>query len=291
MITIFTPIYNRAYIIDKLYESIKQQTFKDFEWLVVNDGSSDNINEVMQSFVDEKKVCIRYYSQPNGGKHRAINKGVELAKGDLFFIVDSDDTITPDALELLDKYYQQIKDDDRFAGVSGYRCLPDGADVYKKPEQEVFDCTNIEYSYKYSHLGGKAEAYKTAIMRQYPFPDIEGEKFCAESLVWNRIAKKYMLRFFNKHIYIWNYLPDGLTKGMIKNRRNSTTYAMMGYAELLPTNIPFKWKIRAAINYWRFFFVKKHKKSIEIPLSWYVCAPVGYIQSIKDFCHIREYYV
>ena len=288
MITVFTPVYNRAYIIDKLYESVKNQTFENFEWLIVDDGSKDNIAEVVQSFINEGIVNIRFYSQPNGGKHRAINKGVELAKGDLFFIVDSDDTITPDALEQLNNYYQQIKDDDRFAGVSGYRFLPDGNTVYNHPEKDILDCSNLDFGFKYNQIGGTAEAYKTKILKDYPFPDIEGEKFCAESLVWNRIATKYIIRFFNKQIYVWNYLSDGLTKGMINNRRKSSTYAMMNYSELLNMEIPMKWKIRNAINYWRFYFVGNHKRKFKISFFWYLFAPIGYCYCKKDSCLLKK---
>jgi len=281
-ITVFTPVYNRAGIINSLYVSLKQQSFKDFEWLIVDDGSKDNIEEVVQSFINEGIVNIRFYSQPNGGKHRAINKGVELAKGDLFFIVDSDDTIIPDALEQLNYYYQQIKDDDRFAGVSGYRCLPDGETVYKKPQSEYIDCTSIEYACRYDSKGGNAEAFKTKVIREFPFPDIEGEKFCAESLVWNRIAEKYMIRYFNKYIYIWNFLPEGLTAGSVRNRLKSPTYAMINYSETLNMNIPIKMKIRNAINYWRFYFVGAHKREFRLSILWYVFAPLGLYFHIKD---------
>lgn len=282
MITIFTPVFNRANIIYKLYESIKRQTFRDFEWLVINDGSVDNIDDVMNAFINEGILNIRYYAQENGGKHRAINKGIELAKGELFFIVDSDDTITSDALYLLNKYYQQIKEDTRFAGVSGYRCLPNGCDLYSKPSNSVLDCSSLEFICKYNRRGGMAEAYKLSVLKQYPFPDIPGEKFCAESLVWNRIAKEHILRYFNKQIYVWNYLPDGLTRNSIKNRRQSSTYAMMNYSEALRMNMNMKWKVRNAINYWRFYFVNSRKLVPQMFFLWYLFAPIGYILCKKD---------
>jgi glycosyltransferase involved in cell wall biosynthesis len=282
MITLFTPVYNRARIIENLYNTICQQTFKDFEWLIVDDGSSDNISEVIGRFIAEGKIIIRFYSQKNGGKHRAINKGVSLANGELFFIVDSDDTITPDALEQLNKYYQQIKDNEKFAGVSGYRCLPGGEKVYNHPEQEILDCNNLEFGYKYNQIGGTAEAYKTSILRQYPFPDIEGEKFCAESLIWNRIAQNYSLRFFNKSIYIWNYLPDGLTSASIRNRMKSPIYAMLNYLEQLDMDIPVKRKIKCAINYWRFFYCSQRNNIPHTRKRYFFLAPVGYLVHLRD---------
>ena len=90
MITVFTPTYNRGYIISNLYDSLKRQTVKTFEWIVIDDGSTDHTEKLFQNFLKEKNdFSITYKKVPNGGKHRAINKGVSLAKGDLFFIVDS----------------------------------------------------------------------------------------------------------------------------------------------------------------------------------------------------------
>ena len=98
MVTIFTPTYNRAYIIGKLYGSLLEQTDRNFEWLIVDDGSTDNTRELIGSFIREDRISIRYFRQENGGKHRAINRGVREAAGELFFIVDSDDQLTPEAV-------------------------------------------------------------------------------------------------------------------------------------------------------------------------------------------------
>jgi glycosyltransferase involved in cell wall biosynthesis len=102
MITIFTPTYNRAYSLRRLYDSLCKQTSNDFEWLVVDDGSTDDTENLINSFIADGKVDIRYFKQANGGKHRAINFGVREARGELFFIVDSDDQVTPDAVEWIE---------------------------------------------------------------------------------------------------------------------------------------------------------------------------------------------
>ena len=104
MITVFTPTYNRAYIIPKLYESLKRQTVKDFEWLVVDDGSTDNTSELLAEWTKENDFPVRYIWQPNGGKPRAITKALAEAKGEWFFIVDSDDFISDDAIETIIRY-------------------------------------------------------------------------------------------------------------------------------------------------------------------------------------------
>ena len=103
-ITVFTPTYNRAYTLERLYKSLLNQTSYDFEWLIVDDGSTDNTSELIKSFQNNQLFDVRYYKQGNGGKHVAINKGVELAEGELFFIVDSDDYLTDDAIAITKKY-------------------------------------------------------------------------------------------------------------------------------------------------------------------------------------------
>ena len=117
MITVFTPTYNRGYIISELYESLTQQTFKNFEWLIVDDGSSDETESIINQVIKENKINIKYKKQKNSGKHVAINNGVSDASGELFFIVDSDDYLSSDALEKLEKRFQDIKHNSEVAGI------------------------------------------------------------------------------------------------------------------------------------------------------------------------------
>ena len=129
MITVFTPTYNRGYIIKQLYDSLILQSYKDFEWLVIDDGSTDDTEELFKSFIAEQKLNIHYLKIENGGKHRAINKGVILAQGKYFFIVDSDDYLHNNALERIYFYTKQIEDDKTFAGVCGLKIYPNGRKV------------------------------------------------------------------------------------------------------------------------------------------------------------------
>lgn len=287
MITVFTPTYNRGYIIGKLYESLCHQTNPDFEWIIVDDGSTDNTRELIQGFMDEGKIKLRYFQQQNSGKHIAINKGVEMAQGELFFIVDSDDWLRRDALDTIFHYYCQIKDDERFAGVSGVRITPDGQRIGGELDFEVKDCSVLEFSYKYNYSGDMAEAYKTSILKQYPFPYIEGERFCGESYVWNQIGKKYILRYINKKIYYCKYLPGGLTDSIVKVRFYSPKYAMLLYSEQCHCPIPILYKIKSAINFWRFSFgihgnyIKKIRQIGLIYFPWILLGMAMRIRDIK----------
>lgn len=209
MLTILTPAYNRAYTIHLAYESLCRQTCMDFEWVVVDDGSADNTEELVRQWQKETTAFpIVYEKQENGGKHRAVNRGVALAKGDYVLILDSDDFLTDDAVEVIAGWTAEIAQLSGFAGVSG---LKDGARNGNMKAAYV-DAKNTERM-KYGLQGDKAEAYKTEFMRKYPFPEFEGEKFLRENAVWDAIALDgYKLRWYNRVIYKCEYLADGLTQ-------------------------------------------------------------------------------
>ena len=284
-ITIFTPSYNRAYIIKNLYDSLQNQTAKDFEWLIVDDGSTDNTEELIRSFIHEKKIDIRYIKQENGGKHRAINRGVKEAKGELFFIVDSDDILPADAIEKIFCYSEAILNSNDFAGVCGLRSYFSGNVIGGEKEYEILDCSSLDFRLKHKIKGDMAEVFKTDILKQYPFPEIVGERFCPEALVWNRVALKYKLRYFNEKIYFCDYLADGLTAKIVKIRMNSPEASKIYYSELYAQSIPFIQKLKTVINYWRFAccsqvpFIKKVKQIGAFSLFVY---PLGLIFHLKD---------
>lgn len=213
-ITVFTPSYNRGYIIEKLYHSLQRQSFTDFEWIVVDDGSTDHTEELFAKICeDQNSFPIRYVKSENGGKHRAINTGVAMAEGELFVIVDSDDYITDDALRIIDEMERSIPQEQKgsFAGVCGQRGYNLDDPIGRTFEGDILDITTLERS-KHKVFGDKAEAYYTDIMKKYPFPTFEGENFLTECVVWDKIAADGLkMRFFNKIIIICNYLPDGLT--------------------------------------------------------------------------------
>lgn len=252
LVSIFTPCYNRASYLDRLYQSLLNQQEKDFEWVIVDDGSVDNTEEVVKGFIAESKISILYSKQENSGKHIAINNGVKLASGDLFFVVDSDDYLTKTAVSFIKAKYQAIRFDDQIAGISGRK----GYDEYKVIGNVVpynkLRANSLDFRYKYNISGDMAEVIKLSVIKQFPFPEIKGEKFCTEGLIWSRIAKEYSFLWFTEIIYIAEYLKGGLSANSFAARKNSPKYATLYYAE--HANLPIKliYKIRANINYWRF---------------------------------------
>ena len=256
LITVFTPTYNRAPLLSRLFISLQQQTFKDFEWLIVDDGSTDDTEVKVKEFIEQSKkdtkFPIRYFKKENGGKHTAINVAVKLAIGELFFIVDSDDYLPNDSLRNVVAVYNGIKDNNEFAGVCGLDADPTGRIVGNGLSDDILDCTLIQAEYEYHLVGDKKEVYRTSILRAFPFPEIKRERFCPENLVWYRIAKQYKLRYFNTVIYIADYQPGGITDNMVAVRRRSPKLACLYYKELLALHIPLKYKIRGLFNLIRY---------------------------------------
>ena len=219
-LTIFTPAYNRAELLKRLYESLKRQTVKEFEWIIVDDASSDNTETVASAFCDEENVFdVQYYRQEHGGKHRAINYALNKAKGEFFFIVDSDDYLADHAVESILKWISGIEGNDSIAGVAGLRISQKGTVWGLNSNDEIahlrgtfVDATNFERN-KYNLQGDKAEVYRTDILKKYKLPEFEGEYFVTEAVCWDAIAAAgYKLRWYYEPIYIGDYLEDGLTK-------------------------------------------------------------------------------
>ena len=184
--TIFTPTYNRAKLLKELYKSLKLQSYKNFEWLIVDDGSTDNTYEIVREFQLEKIIEIKYIKKENGGKQRAYNLGVENARGELFICLDSDDTYVENALEIILKYWEKYSNDLEIAGMGYLSCYPDGRVIGTEfPKNEMLS-NQFEIYYNYKVSGDKGLMFRTKILKNYKFPEIEDEKFITEAVVYKR---------------------------------------------------------------------------------------------------------
>ena len=215
-ITVFTPTYNRAYIIDELYNSLKKHTFIDFEWLIIDDGSTDCTYEKVKNWsADNTKFPIRYYKFENSGKQKEINRALDLARGELFFTVDSDDLLTADALDKINQWEKTIPQCEKFCGFAGSDGDMTGKAINPIFSEEYVDATFFN---RYAETGmfighDRPWVFYTDVHRQYRYPEFEGEKFIAEAVVWNRMAKDgYQIRCFNDVIYLIEHQEDGYTK-------------------------------------------------------------------------------
>lgn len=225
-LSIVTPTYNRAYILPNLRQSLLDQTVKDFEWVIVDDGSTDNTQELLKQWQQQDTPFeMRCFFQANGGKHRALNNAIAQVQGQYVFIVDSDDMLTSDAVETALEWLKSIDGNEQFAGVSGLKAtISKGEPVGGLPKvlknKPYVDAKNTQRS-KYGLLGDKAEIYRTDLLRKYKFMEFDNEKFLTEETVWNEIAYNgYYIRWYPKAIYLCEYLPDGLTKGGQQELKN-----------------------------------------------------------------------
>lgn len=289
--TIFTPTYNRGTLLRKLYWSLEQQTCKAFEWLIVDDGSVDDTEYIIDDLRKKASFSVRYIKKENKGKHIAINVGAANAKGKWFFIVDSDDYLLPNAVERSLFYIRNIEDNVEFAGVVGLRGNRNGTPLEKwyteknnsknhfvqsskEYSEEYIDATYIEYRYKFKRQGDRAEIVRTELIRMNPFPQFDNEKFLVESHIWLTLAKqKYRFRWFNEVIYITEYRDDGLTKNIktaYKNSPKGSCY--INNLKLSCRDIPLKVRIKASYNYFAYGFIAK--KGIIILIKENLCKPL-----------------
>ena len=224
-ITVFTPTYNRAHIILNLYHSLQKQTFKDFEWLVIDDGSDDGTEELFTRLMDEDNdLLIRYYRFQNSGKQKEINRALDLAEGSLFFTVDSDDLLTPDALMKIEQWDRQMPKNGKYCGFAGSDGDLQGRSTNPIFPDEYRDATFFDRDPDSNNFIGydRPWVFYTNVHRNYKYPEINGEKFITEAVVWNRMAADgYKIRCFNEVIYLREHQEVGLTNKiheiMIKN--------------------------------------------------------------------------
>lgn len=288
-ITIFTPTYNRGYILNKCYESLKRQSYKNFEWIIYDDGSKDNTEKIVQEFIKEDIIDIKYFYSENCGKHIAINKGTDLAKGELFFIVDSDDYLTDTALEMVIDAWNSIDNNKKneFVGVAGRRYLINKNNSNFNFTTQYYDCDSIKFNLIDGNIQDKAEVYCTEILRRYKFPQYYNETFMTEAVIWYQLAQDgYKLRWFNEEIYICEYLNDGLTANFYKKRVSSIESTCFSYNKLSSFNLPKIYKFRYKINYFRYGLNKYNLKYLlenldnkELAL---ICSFIGYIAYVRD---------
>ena len=222
---VFTPTYNRAYILPALYESLLAQTSMDFQWLVVDDGSSDNTEALVAGWIAEARIPIDYVKQENGGKPRATNIGVSRCASELFFVLDSDDHIVPTAVEHILTRWQEIRGDDSFAGIVALRGTDATTPLGTWMPEGAYAVKMWDLHEKMGFRGDTTLIHRTEILRRYPFDVAPGETFIAESSVWFRIDESYNMLADNEILTICNYLPDGLTRNFVSNaKRNPIGY-------------------------------------------------------------------
>jgi len=295
--TVFTPTYNRAHLLGRAFQSLKDQTFHEFEWVIVDDGSTDGTQDLVARWAKESDFPISYVWQPNSGKHVTINRGVAMAKGELFVILDSDDWLAPTALERFLYHWGSIPPQvrDSYTGVAGLYAYPSRKIVGSPFPRPVIDSNAVEVRTKYRVKGDKFGMNRTDVLREFPFPEDLG-RFVPESLIWNRIARKYRIRFVNEILAYKEYQPGGLSARSVEVRAKSSDAARTYYRELVELEglyVPFFDRLRACANYVRFSFHSKvplRKQYVEISkkVYYFLSFPIGLAAYLGDKRHVTK---
>lgn len=251
--TILTPTYNRAHTLSALKASLDAQDFRDFEWLVVDDGSTDDTQALLESWRERVDFPLRWMGGPNGGKHRALNRGIPEARGTWIFIVDSDDRLPPGALAKVAAAADIADADPKVGGIMGLRHDGAGRLIGEPLPAGVRQRDAAALTFVDGLRGDKAELFKAEVLRKFPFPEFEGEKFITECVVWFRIAAAgYELLLLPEPIYLCEYQPDGLSAASVRLRHANPRGTLLFYAEELALPYSLRSLAREALNYGRF---------------------------------------
>lgn len=230
MLTVFTPTYNRSVTIERTYKSLINQTCKDFEWLIVDDGSVDNTETLVQGWIKESIFSIRYIKQANVGKYRAYNNGLKHAKGEFFFCVDSDDWLPVNAVELILSYTDKLRENESLAGIVALKMYQDES-VIGRPFNKT-DFSSSLYDLELCGEGGERSlVFKTAVARIFPFPEETNEKFVGESIVYDRFHGKYEFIVSNEILTTCEYQTDGLSSNTHSLMLNNPAGYKLYYAQ------------------------------------------------------------
>ncbi len=299
--TVFTPAYNRAHTLHRVYDSLCRQSYRDFEWLVIDDGSTDNTEALMREWSNKANFSVRYYRQENRGKHYAFNRAVEKATGEFLLVLDSDDACVPETLQKFLNYWEEIDASERkkYVGVTVLCVDQNGNMVGDLFPQERLDSDSIELRYRYKVSGEKWGFQRIDILRNFPFPEDMEKTYIPEDLVWNRIAEVYKTRFVNDPLRI--YWIDGPSMVHQQYPGKNATGGQLQHADVLNTAIkwfrfsPEKFFL-SAMHYGRFSFhlgtgLYKQYKGLTGVLAktlWLIMLPAAYLLYLKDIRHNTE---
>lgn len=248
-LTILTPSYNRGHLLPQVFASLQRQTVKDFEWLVIDDGSTDNTEDYMQSLpiID---FPVQYYRKENGGKHTAMNYSHPYIRGKSVLILDSDDYLIPETVEIILNDWKKYMNESSVGVLSYERGGRNGEIISERADvSDYYVSDDIHFIVNHGVRGDRAEVVRTEVFKKYPLPAHKNEKFMSEGWLWNNIAKHYQTVYIQKVIYICEYLDGGLTKSGRKLRMQSPLNMMDSCKTFFQNEVCLKMQIKEMLLY------------------------------------------
>lgn len=256
-LAIITPTYNRAELLNVAFNSLNKQTNKDFVWYVIDDGSKDNTEEVIEQLKKQADFEIVFKRKENGGKHSALNVAFDLVQEDIILILDSDDELIENAVEMVIGDYQEIKNDDSICGIGYLKCHKDKTLIGKQYTEDGIVDTFANQRLNKNTYGDKCEVFKSKVLTKYKFPEFEGENFVGEATIWCKISLDYKMKFYNKAIYICEYLEGGLSDSVHKRLFKNPNGAVACYLSMSSKQMKFKPRLKYIIAYIVYSFAAK----------------------------------
>lgn len=279
LISIVTPTYNRNKEIKSLYKSLIKQKNTNFIWIVIDDGSTDDTKKFFDKVINNSPFKVEYYYKKNGGKHTALNIAFKKLKTKLFCIVDSDDTLTNDAIQNVYEVYEQYNSKNVFGFVylKGYTI---NKPVTEKFNKDIFIGNYIKDVTNKMSAGDRFEIFYSELLSNHQFPIYEGEKFIGEGYFWNDISRNKNLVFINKIIYLCDYLTGGLTMQGRKMRINNSMGGITHALEYIKKDYSIKIRIKNMILYNTYYYFaksqKKNPEKISVSFLKIICMIPGY---------------
>lgn len=235
-ITVVTATYNRRNLLRQVFDSLKAQNYQAIEWIVVDDGGSDNTEEAVAAFQPEASFVIRYVRQENSGKPRAVNHGLELATGDLVCVVDDDDYFLPDVFQRVVQDYSQIANREDVGGLSYLALDPAGKLWGQKFPADYLISDHYECRLNRRITGDKCEFYKGVVFREHGirFPESKSRGGIGGDTIFHlAIADKFQTCYINTPVLVKNYLGDGITVNWRKKALQNPERAALYYSRHL----------------------------------------------------------
>ncbi|MCL6458352.1 MAG: glycosyltransferase family 2 protein [Gorillibacterium sp.] len=248
-LTVFTPTYNRGYCLGRCYESLKRQTSKDFVWLIIDDGSVDDTKDLVECWMEEQKIEIRYQFQQNQGMHGAHNTAYQLIDTELNLCIDSDDFMPDDAVARILSFWHKYGND-QVSGLVGLDADRDGQVIGSRLPTEVSRATLFDLYNRHGVTGDKKLVYRSELTRQYPYPLFANENYVGLAYKYYKLDLDYELLLLNEVLCTVEYMLDGSSQNMFRQyRRNPQGFAFYR-RELMKLPFPGTlFKFRQAIHY------------------------------------------
>jgi len=291
--TVFTPTFNSVATLPDVYACLREQSFREFEWLIVDDGSTDETRDLVSGWIEAGEIPVRYFHQENRGKHVAFNRGVAEAHGALFLTLDADDLCVPEALERLRFHWDSIPDGERqgFSAVTVLCRDEQGRIEGDRFPRDPTDSNSLEIFYRHGVRGEKWGFQLTDVLRRFPFEEI-GEKFVQEGVVWKRIAREYQTRYVNEALRIYRR-----SHSQISTAAPAKYAGGLAYSHRLTLNEDLAWFFRRPVyfarittHYVRYSFhsgaglLKQFRQlsTLGARALWAACAPLGALVYLRD---------